>query len=86
MAQRLVAGGAACVHLQQVRSHYVWNGQAVDEDEWTVECRCTPAKVADLRHLMLQGHPYDLPIVESWSVRANADYVRWAREAALRQG
>lgn len=78
IAQRLADGGAACVHMQRVRSFYDWQGKRHDGEEWLVEARTTPGGASVARSIMLEGHPYEIPIVESWRVHVNAAYARWA--------
>ncbi len=85
MASRLVDAGAACVHLQAVRSFYDWQGKRMDEEEWLVEARVARKGEANVRLVMLEGHPYELPLVESWTTRVNAPYVRWARQRITRK-
>lgn len=81
MALRLVAPHlAACVHVHAVRSHYVWDGARRDEAEWVVEARVPLGRrVKRVRLAMLEGHPYELPVVESFGVFVNKPYLDWMR-------
>lgn len=82
MALRLLDSGVACVHLTETRSIYIWAGKREDEREWFVEARTTVGGEDLARATMAQGHPYELPIIESWQVQANEAYVEWAANAS----
>lgn len=80
LAQRLVRDHvAACVHLQDVASVYRWDGRVQQESEVLVEARTTWERRIDVERIMLEGHPYETPVVEAWAVRdVPADYGAWA--------
>lgn len=82
LADRLVERGlAACVHVQALRSTYRWQGAVERADEWLVEARTTPDRVDDVRAALLDGHPYEVPLVEALRVDGVPEpYLRWARE------
>lgn len=80
LARRLVEGRlACCVHFHAIASVYAWEGQVEEAHEWLVEAR-TPAGHADaVWDAMLDGHPYDTPLVERLAdALAPAKYARWA--------
>lgn len=79
LADALVqAGTAACVHVLSIRSTYRWKGRQEEAEEWLVEARCTLRKAAAARRRMLEGHPYELPLVETLRCAVNAGYAKWA--------
>lgn len=82
MARRLLDAGVACVHLTETRSLYMWKGKRDDKTEWLVEARTTVGGEDLARATMAQGHPYALPIIESWEVQANEAYVEWAASSS----
>ena len=69
---------AACVSLQPLRSHYVWNGEQHCDDEIQVLFKTTPRQVELLRDCVLSQHPYDLPEWLCWSAEASPGYATWA--------
>lgn len=83
LARRLVEGGlAACVHVQEVRSLYRWKGELQDEPEWLVEARALASRVGAVREAILQGHPYEVPLVEVLAVTGVPPaYLDWAGNA-----
>ena len=80
VAARALEFGAACVHVSAVRSLYVWKGQRHDETEWLVEARTTRGGEDLVWRAMLQDHPYEVPLVEAWTVRADRRYADWAAQ------
>ncbi len=79
MAKRLV-GDACCVHVQRIESFYTWDGQLEEAEEWLVEAR-TPLEHQDaVWDAMLEGHPYDTPLVEVVAkTLVPARYAAWAK-------
>jgi periplasmic divalent cation tolerance protein len=71
---------AACVHIQPLASMYRWKGAVQDDAEFVVEARCIPNRESDVRAAMLEGHPYENPLVEAWDVRGVPPaYLAWAQ-------
>lgn len=81
LARRLVdARLAACVHVQEVASVYRWQGRVQQETEFLVEARTTPGRRGDVERAMLDGHPYEVPLVESIRPTAlSAAYAAWMK-------
>ena len=82
MARRLVdARLAACVHVSEVASVYRWDGKVRQETEFVVEARTTPARRGDIERAMLDGHPYDVPMVEMAGAYGwlSGAYAKWFR-------
>src|SRR5688572_18502106 len=80
LAELLIDGKlAACVHVHPVYSVYNWQGQRHGEAEWSVEARTRLLREGPVRAAMAAGHPYELPIIESFWTTANAQYVEWVK-------
>ena len=63
---------AVCVQIEgPVTSHYRWQGQLEQTEEFRLTFKCLSAKVAALEALVLSLHPYDTP---EWLV-VRAEYV-----------
>ena len=76
------AGLAACVHVQEVRSFYRWQGKVEEQAEWLVEARALESRAVAVREAMLADHPYQLPLVESLTATGIAkEYIEWARQS-----
>jgi periplasmic divalent cation tolerance protein len=82
LARLLVnAGLAACVHVQEIRSVYRWQGKVEETDEWMVEARALESRVVAVRDAMLADHPYQVPLVEVLTATGIPKaYLDWARE------
>lgn len=83
LARRLVTSGlAACVHVQEVRSTYKWEGRLEQQLEWLVEARALESRADAVREAMLAGHPYEVPLVESLTATGIPEpYLAWARSS-----
>jgi periplasmic divalent cation tolerance protein len=83
LARQLVNGGlAACVHVQEVRSIYKWDGKLEEQQEWLVEARALESRAVAVREAMLADHPYDVPLVETLtSTGIPKEYLDWARSS-----
>jgi periplasmic divalent cation tolerance protein len=82
LARLLVnAGLAACVHVQEMRSVYRWQGKVEETDEWMVEARALETRVVAVRDAMLADHPYQVPLVEVLTATGiPKEYLEWARQ------
>lgn len=81
LARQLVNGGlAACVHVQEVRSLYKWQGKLEEQNEWVVEARALESRAVAVREAMLADHKYEVPLVETLTVTGiPKEYLDWAR-------
>lgn len=82
LADALVSAGlAACVHVTKVRSTYIWQGRQEETDEWLVEARTLTRRAAQAEARMLEGHPYEVPLVEMLKCNVSGAYLAWAKGA-----
>ena len=83
LARHLVnAGLAACVHIQEIRSVYRWQGKVEEQGEWLVEARALESRAVAVREAMLADHPYEVPLVETLTVTGiSKEYLDWARSS-----
>ena len=83
LARHLVnAGLAACVHVQEIRSVYRWEGKVEEQAEWLVEARALETRVVAVREAMLADHPYKLPLIETLTATGvSKEYIDWARSS-----
>lgn len=80
-AQAVQARLAACVQVEAITSHYVWQGQAHAEAEWRLVCKTTPAVAPALQTWLQAQHPYDVPQLLAQPVQASASYAAWVAQA-----
>lgn len=83
LAKHLVNGGlAACVHVQELRSTYKWQGKLEEQAEWLLEARALESRAVAVREAMLADHPYDVPLVETLTATGIPKaYLDWARSS-----
>ena len=84
-AQRLAAAAvqqrlAACVQVEAIVSHYVWQGSQCEDAEWRLSCKTLPAAAPALRAWLRAQHPYEVPQLLTHEVRAEADYAAWVAQ------
>lgn len=80
-AQAVQARLAACVQVEAITSHYVWQGQAHADAEWRLVCKTTPAVAPALQAWLQAQHPYDVPQLLAQPVQASASYAAWVAQA-----
>lgn len=74
-------GLGACVQIQSIESHYVWQGQQEQAQEWLLQVKTRTALYEELERFIKAHHPYQVPQVLCLPVLAgHADYLRWLRE------
>lgn len=84
-AQRLAAGAvqarlAACVQVEAIASHYVWQGAQQHDAEWRLVCKTLPQAAPVLRDWLRAQHPYDVPQLLTHTAQAEADYADWVAQ------
>ncbi|TVR88985.1 MAG: divalent-cation tolerance protein CutA [Saprospirales bacterium] len=76
-SQLVEAGHAACVNVMPIKSCFIWEGRFEKEGEFTALFKTLPELEDRFRAEMEKIHPYDVPCILSWTVRANAAYRGW---------
>ncbi len=77
---------AACIHVQPIWSTYRWKGAIEEDQEWLVEARTTADKRDACWGALLDGHPYDTPMVEILGDSVvPARYAQWAERCVADQ-
>ena len=85
-AQRLIERRlAACVHVSPLWATYRWEGKVAQGDEWLLEARCLGVDVDAVWADLLDGHPFDTPLVEVvGESTVPARYAAWAKRVTKR--
>jgi len=52
---------AACAQVEKIHSHYWWDGQLQQGDEWRITWKTTSRSLPALQRLLVPLHPYALP-------------------------
>lgn len=89
-AERLAQGAvqaqlAACVQVEAITSHYVWDGQMECGAEWRLVCKTLPASAGALAAWLHAAHPYDVPQLLLRTEHADPAYAAWVAEQVLAQ-
>ena len=73
---------AACVQIQSVQSHYLWNDELRREPEFLLFIKTSSAQTRALEELIRAQHTYATPeIIELTITAGSAAYLRWIDEA-----
>lgn len=70
---------AACVNIvPSVRSVYHWEGRICDDEESLLIAKTSASQFEQLRQLVVEAHPYDLPEVIALPIDAgHPPYLEW---------
>ncbi|MGX5661733.1 divalent-cation tolerance protein CutA [Diaphorobacter nitroreducens] len=84
-AHRLASGAvqarlAACVQVEAITSHYVWQRVQQAEAEWRLVCKTLLSAAPALREWLRAQHPYEVPQLLTHAVHAEQDYVLWVAQ------
>lgn len=84
-AQRLSKGAvqaqlAACAQVDQITSHYLWNGELQESPEWRLVFKTVPDAVQPLLEWLRSQHPYELPQLLLRGEQAQRDYGQWVAQ------
>lgn len=80
-------GLAACVQIEgPISSHYRWQGQVEQSEEFRLCFKCTESRFAALEAYVLGHHPYETP---EWiavpATRVAEKYLSWAESNPTNQ-
>ncbi len=70
---------AACVQVEAITSHYVWEGALHATPEWRLVCKTLPDVLQRLTELLRAQHSYSVPQITMRTERCLADYAGWLR-------
>lgn len=75
------AGLAACVHMEDITSIYMWQGKVNEGCEVRLTMKTEADAYPALEALILRLHSYDLPAIYAFEVvKGSAAYLEWVRE------
>jgi periplasmic divalent cation tolerance protein len=71
----------ACVQLQAIESHYIWQGQAEQSSEWLLTIKTRSALYPELERFVRAHHHYDTPQLLCLPLLAGEPhYLQWLRQ------
>lgn len=76
LQQRLIA----CVNIFPIESAYWWQGAIQRDGEWVSLVKTRIDLETQLEAVVRAAHPYEMPCILRFEVRANADYEHWVAE------
>ncbi len=68
---------AACANIFPISSIYRWDGAVQQEGEWVTLVKTRLDLENELEREVLKIHPYEVPCILRFEVRANEAYERW---------
>jgi periplasmic divalent cation tolerance protein len=79
LAQQIVqAHLGACVQVQSIKSFYIWQGQARQENEYLLQIKTRSALYPQLQDFIRARHSYETPEIAQLPITAGLpDYLAW---------
>lgn len=74
---------AACANIFSMESAYWWDGAVQQEGEYVALLKTRIEYEALLEKALEAVHPYDVPCLMRYEVRANQAYVDWIYESTI---
>lgn len=76
---------AACVQLSERTSHYRWQGQLEQQQEYVLHIKTSVPASRQTLEWLSTNHPYELPEILLLPTQASSDYARWINELCVQQ-
>lgn len=74
-------GLAACVNIVKVKSIYSWKKKLEESEEYLAIFKTTVEKVENLKKMVEETHPYEVPeVVEISMAAVNNRYLSWMKD------
>lgn len=67
----IIAGG---------KSIYLWNGRIEQSEEYYMVFKTTIDLIEELKDIITQNHPYDVPVILKWECEANNDFSEYVKK------
>ena len=78
---------AACIHMQDIRSRYVWENRLCRAEETVLWIKTSERNYERIEEYLLERHPYDLPEIIRIPVDGGlAGYLNWIDMTASGSG
>ncbi len=75
----------ACANQFPMESAYWWQGAIAREGENVSLLKTVPENQKAVESAVAELHPYEVPCIMFWPVRANTAYENWIRDAIVVQ-
>jgi len=70
----------ACAHYFPITAHLFWTGQEIKPHETVAIFKTNDTCAPAAERFITANHPYDIPCVLSFTVKANPEYEAWVDE------
>lgn len=71
----------ACVNISPTQSLYRWDGELVEESEWSLKIKTTARHYPQLEHKIKAVHSYELPEIIAVDISHGlAEYLQWVMD------
>jgi periplasmic divalent cation tolerance protein len=67
----------ACANIFPIRSAYWWENQITKDAEWVAIFKTATNLEQQLENAIMEVHPYEVPCIIRWEIRANLAYEAW---------
>lgn len=68
----------ACVQVQNIESHYHWQGKLVSDKEWLITAKTLKSRALEAISVIKLQHNYSVPeIIQSNIDEVSAEYLSW---------
>lgn len=73
----------ACGGYFPIQSRYHWKGKKHTNDEFRIEMETRDECYDDVEKVLREHHPYEEPVILSWSVQANEGTSEWVDDVTM---
>lgn len=82
LAKKIVAEKlAACVQVQQIRSYYMWKGEACNDPECLLFIKARSSQYQELEVFIKANHAYETPEIVQLPITGGfSGYLKWIDE------
>ncbi|AFC87326.1 divalent-cation tolerance protein CutA [Frateuria aurantia] len=72
---------AACVQVTAVESHYRWQGELQQEQEYQLRLKTRQDRFQSIARLLAERHPYELPQLLATEITGSSEaYAAWLHQ------
>jgi periplasmic divalent cation tolerance protein len=76
LEERLIA----CANIFPITSAFYWNDACQNDAEFVAIVKTRKKLVKKVESRIAELHPYDVPAILQWKVKANKAYEKWIKE------
>jgi len=70
----------ACANIFPIHSMYWWKGKLMENAEHVIFAKSLEKRYADIVQEARKVHPYEVPLIAKFKIKANEDYLKWLRK------